>query len=107
MQMSRPLATLTVPAVLLAAAFAPVAAVAQAPPPLDAIVDSLQPYVEGAARLRFKERPKYGWRSEAEIRRYIERSVSEQMGPKRLSQIALAYHLLGLLPDTVSFRRGL
>ena len=53
---------------------------AQAPPPLDAMVDSLQPYVEGAARLRFKERPKYGWRSEAEIRRYIERSVSEQHG---------------------------
>ena len=80
---------------------------AQAPPSLDAMVDSLQPYVEGATRLRFKERPKYGWRSQAEIRRYIDRSVSERMGPARLGEIALAYHLLGLLPDTLSFRRGL
>jgi hypothetical protein len=80
---------------------------AQAAPALDGLVDSLQPYVEGAARLRFKERPKYGWRTEAEIRRYIDRSVSERVGPRRLSEIALAYHLLGLLPDTMSFRRGL
>ncbi len=79
---------------------------AQAPPPLDALVDSLQPYVEGAARLRFKERPRYGWRTEAEIRRYIERSSERMGGPERLGQVALAYHLLGLLPDTASFRRG-
>jgi hypothetical protein len=90
-----------------AAAFAAAPLLAQAPPALDGMVDSLQPYVEGAARLRFKERPKYGWRTEAEIRRYIDRSVSERVGPGRLSEIALAYHLLGLLPDTVSFRRGL
>jgi hypothetical protein len=81
-------------------------AAVQAPPPLDAMVDSLQPYVEGAARLRFTERPKYGWRTQREIRTYIERSVSDQMGPRRLSAVALAYHLLGLLPDTLSFRRG-
>jgi hypothetical protein len=79
---------------------------AQAPPPLDAVVDSLQPYVEGATRLRFLERPKYAWRTEPEIRRYIDRSMSERMGPDRLAGIALAYHLLGLLPDTNSFRRG-
>ncbi len=78
---------------------------AQARPPLDAMVDSLQPYVEGATRLRFKQRPKYGWRSETEIRRYIEQS-GERMGADRLGEIALAYHLLGLLPDTLSFRRG-
>jgi hypothetical protein len=78
---------------------------AQSPPPLDAMVDSLQPYVEGATRLRFKARPKYGWRSAPEIRRYIEQS-GERMGTVRLSEIALAYHLLGLLPDTLSFRRG-
>jgi len=102
-----PVVTLALLPILVGAALPSRAHAAQAPPPLDAIVDSLQPYVEGAARLRFKERPKYGWRSEAEIRRYIERSMSERMGPARLSEIALAYHLLGLLPDTVSFRRGL
>ncbi|MGH7518724.1 MAG: hypothetical protein ACREOC_14860 [Gemmatimonadales bacterium] len=97
----------TTVALLLSAAVPVSPLAAQAPPRLDAIVDSLQPYVEGATRLRFTERPKYGWRTEAEIRRYIDRSVSERMGPARLSEIALAYHLLGLLPDTASFRRGL
>lgn len=80
---------------------------AQAPPPLDAMVDSLQPYVEGATRLRFKERPRYGWRTEAQIRSYIDRSIAERMGKERLGEVALAYHLLGLLPDTSSYRRGI
>lgn len=96
-----------VPTLLLALALCARPLAAQAPPPLDGMVDSLKPYVEGATRLRFKERPKYGWRTEAEIRRYIDRSMSERLGPARLGEIALAYHLLGLLPDTVSFRRGL
>ena len=85
----------------------PARAVVQAPPPLDAIVDSLQPYVEGATRLRFKERPRYGWRTEAQIRKYIDRSVAERMGERRLGEVALAYHLLGLLPDTSSYRKGM
>jgi hypothetical protein len=71
------------------------------------MVDSLQPYVEGATRLRFKERPRYGWRTEGQIRSYIDRSISERMKPARLSEVALAYHLLGLLPDTLSYRRGI
>ncbi len=103
--MHRPLATILT--LLAAAAVSAGRLAAQAPPALDGIVDSLQPYVEGATRLRFKERPKYGWRTEAEIRRYIDRSVTERTGPTRLGEIALAYHLLGLLPDTASFRRGL
>jgi hypothetical protein len=86
---------------------APARAAVQAPPPLDAIVDSLQPYVEGATRLRFKERPRYGWRTEAQIRKYIDRSVAERMGARRLGEVALAYHLLGLLPDTSSYRKGI
>jgi hypothetical protein len=102
-----PLARLVLLPLLLAVGLTHDLDAVQAPPPLDAIVDSLQPYVEGAARLRFRERPKYGWRTEGEIRAYIERSVSERMGPDRSSAVALAYHLLGLLPDTVSFRRGL
>jgi hypothetical protein len=89
------------------AAAVPAQAAAQAPPPLDAIVDSLQPYVEGATRLRFKERPRYGWRTEAQIRKYIDRSVAERMGARRLGEVALAYHLLGLLPDTSSYRKGI
>ncbi len=102
-----PATSSVVPTLLLALALCARPLAAQAPPPLDGMVDSLQPYVEGATRLRFKERPKYGWRTEAEIRRYIDRSVSERLGPARLGDIALAYHLLGLLPDTASFRRGL
>ena len=89
------------------AAAVPARAAVQAPPPLDAIVDSLQPYVEGATRLRFKERPRYGWRTEAQIRKYIDRSVAERMGARRLGEVALAYHLLGLLPDTSSYRKGM
>ena len=85
------------------AAAVPAQAAVQAPPPLDAIVDSLQPYVEGATRLRFKERPRYGWRTEAQIRKYIDRSVAERMGARRLGEVALAYHLLGLLPDIATF----
>ncbi|HEX2450365.1 MAG TPA: hypothetical protein VHJ69_04465 [Gemmatimonadales bacterium] len=95
-------AALVVVAALLTGSLA-----AQAPRELDGMVDSLLPYVEGAARLRFKVRPKYGWRTEAEIRRYIDRSMSERMGPTRLGEITLAYHLLGLLPDTARYRRGL
>jgi hypothetical protein len=99
--------TLTGLLALLWAGLSPILLDAQAPPALDAMVDSLQPYVEGATRLRFVERPKYGWRSEAEIRRYIDGSVSEHTGPARLGEVALAYHLLGLLPDTTRYRQGL
>jgi hypothetical protein len=93
--------------IIVLAAAVPAQAAVQAPPPLDAIVDSLQPYVEGATRLRFKERPRYGWRTEAQIRKYIDRSVAERMGARRLGEVALAYHLLGLLPDTSSYRKGI
>jgi hypothetical protein len=98
---------LPVLAALLAGAVVPVRSAAQAPPALDAMVDSLQPYVESATRLRFKERPRYAWRTEAQIRKYIDRSVAERMGEQRLGEVALAYHLLGLLPDTSSYRKGM
>ena len=98
------------------AAAVPARAAVQAPPPLDAIVDSLQPYVEGATRLRFKERPRYGWRTEAQIRQYIDRSVAERMGvlgatvtgvrrtadadvPEGVTSVVPAKQLHDVLPD--------
>ncbi|HEU5170244.1 MAG TPA: hypothetical protein VFU46_06890 [Gemmatimonadales bacterium] len=94
----------------LAALFLAVGALplsAQRPPALAPVVDSLRPYVEGATGIAFRARPHYGWRTEAEIRRYLDRSFERRNRPGHFEAVALAYHLFGLLPDTADFRRGL
>lgn len=64
------------------------------------MADSLIPYVEGASKLTFQHAPALGMRSRAEVRRYVTTSFQREYPPERLRDVAVAYHLLGLLPDT-------
>ena len=69
------------------------------------IADSLVPYVQGASGLTFLHAPRLGVRTRAEVRRYVAGALERAYTPERLSAIATAYHLIGLLPDTAGFGR--
>jgi hypothetical protein len=69
------------------------------------MADSLVPYVEGATGLTFQHAPALGMRTRAEVRTFVTASFEREYSPERLRDIAVAYHLLGLLPDTVGFSK--
>jgi hypothetical protein len=67
--------------------------------------DSLIPYVEGASGLVFRRPPRLGLRSHAEVRRYVDETFRREFSTDRITAVATAYRLLGLLPDTAGFAR--
>jgi len=69
-------------------------------------VDSLRIYVEGATRLKFRHPPHYALQTPDQIKAYLRRRLDRRLPPGRLEAIAAAYHLLGLLPDTIAFRNA-
>lgn len=69
------------------------------------IADSLVPYVQGASGLTFRHAPRLGIRTRAEVRSYVAEAMARAFPAGRLDAIASAYHLLGLLPDTIGFAR--
>jgi len=69
-------------------------------------VDSLRIYVEGATRLKFRHPPHYALQTPDQIKAYLRRQLDRKLPPGRLEAIAAAYHLLGLLPDTIAFRNA-
>jgi len=69
-------------------------------------VDSLRIYVEGATRLRYRHPPRYALQTPEQIKAYLRRQLERRLPPGRLEAIAAAYHLLGLLPDTIAFRNA-
>jgi hypothetical protein len=71
------------------------------------MADSLVPYVEGASGLTFQHAPALGMRTRAEVRTHLTVSFDREYPPQRLRDVAVAYHLLGLLPDTTGFRKVL
>jgi hypothetical protein len=83
---------------LLTASLTP--AVAQQRAAIVRIADSLVPYVEGATGLTFQHAPGLGMRTRAQVREYVTASFNREYTPERLRDVAMAYHLLGLLPDT-------
>jgi hypothetical protein len=91
---------------LLIAGLAPAKARAQDRTQLAWWVDSLRVYVEGATRLKFQHPPRYALHTPAQISAYLQRQVERKLPPGRLDAVAAAYHLFGLLPDTIAFRRA-
>ena len=90
---------------LLGLALHPAALLAQRQSELIRMADSLIPYVEGASGLTFLRPPRLGLRTRAEVRQYVDQIYRRELTPERVTSIATAYHLLGLLPDTAGFSR--
>ena len=90
----------------LALSLAPSSARAQDAAQLAWWVDSLRIYVEGATRLKFRHPPHYALQTSDQIKAYLRRQLDRKLPPGRLEAIAAAYHLLGLLPDTIAFRNA-
>jgi hypothetical protein len=88
-------------------ALAPGGARAQSPEQLAWWVDSLRVYVEGATRLKFQHPPRYGLRTQAQVGEYLHRRFERIVPAGHLDAVAAAYHLFGLLPDTVAFRSAI
>jgi hypothetical protein len=91
--------------VLAVLALHPTGLQAQRQSELIRMADSLIPYVEGASGLTFLRPPRLGLRTRAEVRQYVDQSYRRELSPERVAAIATAYHLIGLLPDTVGFAR--
>ncbi len=91
---------------LLLAGSVPSTARAQDQAQLGWWVDSLRIYVEGATRLKYRHEPRYALHTPAQISAYLRRQMERKLPPGRLDAIAAAYHLLGLLPDTLAFRNA-
>jgi hypothetical protein len=90
---------------LLGLALQPAALLAQRQSELIRMADSLIPYVEGASGLTFLRPPRLGLRTRAEVRQYVDQTYRRELPPERVTAVATAYHLLGLLPDTAGFSR--
>lgn len=71
------------------------------------MADSLVPYVEGASGLTFQHAPALGMRTRSEVRSYIATEFDREFPPERLRDVAVTYHLLGLLPDTAGLGKML
>jgi hypothetical protein len=105
MKLPRALSRLGVSALCLAA-LAPTPAQGQTAAQLAWWVDSLRIYVEGATRLKYRRPPRYALHTPEQIKAYLRRQLERRLPPGRLEAIAAAYHLLGLLPDTIAFRNA-
>jgi hypothetical protein len=68
------------------------------------LVDSLTPVVERAVGLTFKSPPRHALRTDAEVREFVRRKLSQDLPPERFAQISTAYTMLGLLPDSLDLR---
>ena len=71
---------------------------------LAALVDSLKAPVEQATGLRFKSTPRSAMRTREQVRAYLVGKLDEELTPARLHGLEEAYHLFGLLPDTLPLR---
>src|SRR5262249_48831 len=92
--------------VLLALVLGPSSAQVQDATQLARWVESLRIYVEGATRLKFLRPPNYALQTPDQIKAYLRRQLERRLPRGRLEAIPAAYHLLGLLPDTIAFRNA-
>lgn len=74
---------------------------------LGRLVDSLVPVVEQAVGLTFLTPPQYALRNDAEVRAFVQRKLTQDLPPERFAQVAQAYTMLGLLPDSFDLRRAM
>jgi hypothetical protein len=64
----------------------------------------LVPEVERAVGLPFKSPPVVAVRSKDQVRTYMARMLDDELPPRRLRGVTLAYQLFGMLPDTFDLR---
>lgn len=74
------------------------------PPSAQQLVDSLRPAVEQAAGLRFRAAPKVAMRSREQVRAYLAGKLEAELPESRARGMEAAYHLFGLLPDSIRLR---
>ena len=82
-------------------------AMAQTQQDVQDLISELAPYAERATGYRFRHPPHAGLQTRSQARAYLESRLATMYTPERLSAMAAAYHLIGLLPDTASFGRML
>ena len=68
------------------------------------LVDSLLPRLERLSGLEARDSVQVALRTPAEVRRYVEQRLDEEMPPAVLESIHAVYALLGLVPDSLSLR---
>lgn len=105
-----PLATLLA-ILLVASASWPAAAqtppetlVESSDPALRAMAAALLPDLARRSGLELREPVRLERRSRAELVRYLERKLDEQLGPDEARRTVASYHLLGLVPDSLDLR---
>ncbi|MGH7476491.1 MAG: hypothetical protein ACRELD_09395 [Longimicrobiales bacterium] len=84
----------------------PLACRAQEPsdPEIAAVITELLPRIEEISGLEARDSIRFARRPAAELRRYIEDQITEQLPPEELRAVREVYTLLGLIPDTIDLR---
>lgn len=68
------------------------------------LADDVIPRVEQSAGLRFKTPPRFAVRDRAEVERYLRAQLDQEYPAHKLANVATAYRLVGLIPDTLDLR---
>lgn len=71
---------------------------------VDAIARQVIPKVEKAVGLKFRKPPTIAVRSQEQVHAYLGRKLDQDLPPAELEQIATAYRLFRLIPDTLDLR---
>ncbi len=74
---------------------------AQSDETVQALARELLPAVEQAVQLQFREPPALAVRSRGQVGSYLEHKLDSELPPEVLEGIGAAYHLFGLIPDTL------
>jgi hypothetical protein len=74
-------------------------------PALAAAVDSLMPRLEQLSGLRKLKPITMRQQSRADLTKYVEQRLAEEMPPEELNGLRAAYAALGLVPDTINLKQ--
>lgn len=74
------------------------------PGEMSTMIDSLMPLITAASGLEERTPVRFAIQPRAEVRRYIEAQLAEELGPEELAGMERAYRMFGLLPDTLDLR---
>jgi len=72
--------------------------------PAESTAVHVEPAVERAVGLQFKQSPRIAVRSREQVRAYLEHKLDNDLPPAEMAGITLAYRLFGLIPDTLNLR---
>jgi Putative metallopeptidase family (DUF6782) len=72
--------------------------------PAESTAAQIEPAVERAVGLHFKQEPHIATRSRQQVRAYLEHKLNSDLPPAEMAGLTLAYRLFGLIPDTLNLR---